>query len=344
MPRTSSEGPRKQVDLEAQRNLSVKTLHLRFWLVQLFCNWLASHAGPAFEEFVEMPVRDINKILCRYGQIMYNAGAPYGAFHQTLMAITDRNRGLVRQLGASWDVARTWQQLMPRKSHIPTPVAVFRAMLALALLWGWLDMAILLSIGFLCCLRPGEAFRLVVGSVVLPSPLLLDAPIAYVRLGATKMSYLGARWEHVILDEPLVIDLLEALWPRLPPHRRIFFGSPSLFRRMHDALVSHFGISTTDGVGLTPASHRGGGATRLFQTTGNVSLVQWRARWRRLQSMEVYIQEVASQSVLPSLSAQERLCIRRFAESAPALLSAVSQKVRELPSNTAVSLRHGVHM
>ena len=205
-------------------------------------------------------------------------------------------------------------------------------------------MAVVIGLAYCCCLRPGEAMKITTDCVVLPSVLLLDIPLAYIRLGATKTAHIVARFEHATLDDPLLIELLEALIPRLPRRRRFFTGSPTDFRRRHDALVAYFGIQTIDGLGLTPASHRGGGATRLFQATGDLALVQWRARWRTLRAMEIYIQEVASLSVLPDLSLEQRERIRRFASAAPSILTSAAAWLRSLDPAPFAQWWQGAHV
>ena len=72
-----------------------------------------------------------------------------------------------------------------------------------------------------------------------------------------------------------------------------------------------------DGFGITPASHRGGGATLSFERTGDLELTRWRGRWSSTsRTLEIYIQEVAAASVLPSLDARHRELVLRFARSA----------------------------
>ena len=70
----------------------------------------------------------------------------------------------------------------------------------------------------------------------------------------------------------------------------------------------------------------------MFQQTNDVKMVQWRARWRQLKSMEVYIQEIAALSVMPALSCVERERIRQFAAAAPALLADAALSLRRVPT------------
>ena len=84
-------------------------------------------------------------------------------------------------------------------------------------------------------------------------------------------------------------------------------------RKYHDHLVSFFGVPAFDGTGITPASHRRGGATLSFQRTGNLELTRWRGRWSSTsRTFEIYIQEFAAASVLPTLNARHRALVVRF--------------------------------
>ena len=80
---------------------------------------------------------------------------------------------------------------------------------------------------------------------------------------------------------------------------------------------------------MTPASHRGGGATSLFNQTSDLELT--RCRGRRSSSsrtLEIYIQEAGAASVIAGLSAQQRSRIALFAASARSLASMVMAELR----------------
>ena len=52
----------------------------------------------------------------------------------------------------------------------------------------------------------------------------------------------------------------------IPSRRRLLKFTDAALRCMHGHLVSVFGISSVDGQGITPASHRGGGATHRYRS------------------------------------------------------------------------------
>ena len=79
---------------------------------------------------------------------------------------------------------------------------MLRAMVSLALLRGWWDIALLLLPGFLGMLRPAELLKLSRASLVLPSDVLgAFCDFVSVKLVDTKTRRLAGRFQHVKMDE-----------------------------------------------------------------------------------------------------------------------------------------------
>lgn len=157
-------------------------------------------------------------------------------------------------------------------------------------------MAALVYISFVAMLRLAKVTR---ADVLLPSDLLESGCTVFVRIGFPKMRRLTARREHVRVDDPWFAFLLTAWFQHLEPHQQLLdtrskARTAQEYRAMHDALVTFFSVPPSDGSGITPASHRGGGATWFFQATGNLELTRWRGRWQQNRTLEVYLQEVAA--------------------------------------------------
>ena len=320
---------RPVVDLQAVRRLTPYTLERRRTLVRRFVIWLESLCPPiALWQLLEMPPRIIGKVLAAYGQVLFHTNGHIGAYLETINGVVDMDRSLQRQLPAAWDVASSWQDLEPTLHRIPTPRILMQALVGLAFLWGWWDVGVIIYVSFVAMLRPGEACRLTCSDLLLPTRLMLDTPTMYVKLKEPKGRWAVARMEHVRVDEEMLIVFLEAWVLGWPARRRLFQGSYSTFRKLHDALVRFFGISVEEGIGITPGSHRGGGATFLFQELEDLGKTQWRGRWRQLRTLEVYVQEVAAVSLLPELDVLARERIRRFGAAAPGILQAATRSLR----------------
>ena len=159
-------------------------------------------------------------------------------------------------------------------------------------------------------LRPGEALKLTRADVLLPVDLMTNRPSCFLRVRDPKNRRIAARREHVRIDDCMVADRLEVWLPRLQPSQRLFAFNASQMRKYHDHLVSFFGLPALEGTGITPASHRGGGATLSFERTGKLELTRWRGRWSSTsRTLEIYIREVAAASVLPTVDARHRALV-----------------------------------
>jgi hypothetical protein len=325
----SGDGPRPQKlpgvsrpdrDLASERTLDPSTIDRRKRLLILFSLWLVRVHSIMLAALLSGEAFAASKWLALYGQHLYDTGAARGGFSETILAIVDQRRDWRRSLRIAWDVEEAWGLLIPVQSHMPMPSLYLLAMVSLAGLWGWWGMVPLLLIGFLGMLRPGEILRLTIGDIKLPSMLLLNSPTVYVGIRDPKMRRTSARREHIRIDEPWLCAFLEIWTAGRKASSKLFPDSAYLFRRKFDCLVQFFGACSRDGTGLTPASLRGGGATHFYQEGCPFDVVRWKGRWQAPRTVEIYIQEVAANSVLPGLTIQQREKLRRFAAAASTIL------------------------
>ena len=330
------EGPRRQKLPQherpqvvlAKRRVSLAASERRTVLLGLFADWLRDHNEVAIFDLLKEEGKVVSRYLAHYGQFLYDRGDPVGVYVDSILAVVDQERSLRRFMTAAWDVADSWKLLMPWSNHVPTPPTMLLAMFSLSVIWGWPDMGIFILLAFNAMLRPGELLKLTRSDVLLPSDLLSAKRVIYVRLREPKNRRITARREHVKVEDSIVVDLLELWLPRLRPEQPLFPMKAENMRKYHDSLVTFFGVPAADGLGLTPASHRGGGATWTFEQTGDLDLTRWRGRWAATsRTLEVYIQEVAAASVLPALDAVHRQRILAFAQAAPLLWNDLARQL-----------------
>ena len=243
---------RPLVDLQRERALTHETLRRRSICLSAFESWLARSAGTALAKLLPAGPRVVARLLAAYGQALFDGGAAISQFRDTILAVQDADRSLRRQLQPAWDVVLAWQVVTPSVNRCPTPLPVLRAMAALAYVWGWPDIALLLLLMFTCMMRPKEALRLTVGGLVLPSQLLAPGPPAFVQVAEPKMRRLSARREHVRLDDVGIVRFLEAEAAVHGADERLFAGTAAQFRACHDYLVAFFGIACAEGRGPDP--------------------------------------------------------------------------------------------
>lgn len=197
------------------------------------------------------------------------------------------------------------------------PDAIMRAMVALSFAWGWIDIGMLVMVGFLGLLRPGELLALRVADFILPSTTMSAIRRLHIRIGAPKMRRLAARREHVTIDDEEVIQLVEKMCKDKDRNQRIFPGSAAQFRVLWNQLCGALHISHVDQVGMTPASLRAGGATFWFQLRDNSEWVRFRGRWASTRMLEIYIQEAGVDQIMQDLAPDVRAHIARLANAAP---------------------------
>jgi hypothetical protein len=169
---------RPVVNLRDDRTLLAATVVRRRGLYSSYEAWVAEGEGQTISSLVYAGPRYISDSLAAYGEFLYSRGDAHGTFVDTINSVVDKFRHLRRQLQAAKDVAEAWKLLMPVANHVPTPESLMLAMVALALAWGWEDVATLIYLSFVCMLRPGEALRLTFADVLLPSRLLTSDLVA----------------------------------------------------------------------------------------------------------------------------------------------------------------------
>ena len=211
------------------------------------------------------------------------------------------------------------------------PERIFQAMMAVALGWGWYDIAFLLGAGFLGLLRVHEFRSLTYGYFLTPSRLLSAAGPMYITVVKPKMRRLTARRSYTRIDDPTFVLFAEAFAASGRDSQLIFQGPYARLRRIFIAICEAVGLAPHDGHGLSWGSLRPGGATWLYRCTDNSELVRFRGRWASARMLETYIQEVGAVSLLPSLHPSLRERILHLAGLAPGLLADAALRCRASP-------------
>ena len=137
---------RLPIDLRGRPHLSETTRNLRALLKSEFERWPSRLAGyeVSVSEFVSWDTRIVASVLASFGQILYSTGASMKRFTETINLCVDAEPSLRRNLAAAWSVVSAWSELQPVRHRIPTPLSVVRALISLAFLWSWTDMAVLI--------------------------------------------------------------------------------------------------------------------------------------------------------------------------------------------------------
>eukprot|EP00438_Fugacium_kawagutii_P000083 Skav218697 [mRNA] locus=scaffold1346:227635:232409:- [translate_table: standard] len=198
-PRRSRSAPRNVWDLSGSLLVesSTEALGSRIW--EAFRRWSLSHlSDESFDLFVSVP-----QILCEllesFGYHLFEQGASIYLMRQ-LLTYVQRSHPIFRpHLGKAWQLVSKWEALEPIKHRTPLPAVVYRAMVVVAVSWGWRKFAAILVIGFEGICRPGEPLAATRSDLLLPSDLIAEDPSA-------------VRWDAILtaLGIPQAVELTPA--------------------------------------------------------------------------------------------------------------------------------------
>ena len=104
-----------------------------------------------------------------YLQHLWTSGTPYWRASETLNAVISLRSEIRRSMHPSWDTLRQWQVREPGEHHIAMPTEILRALVAVAALWGWLRVAVLVAAGRSGLMRLGEFLHARRRNLILPA-------------------------------------------------------------------------------------------------------------------------------------------------------------------------------
>ncbi|CAE7720841.1 unnamed protein product, partial [Symbiodinium necroappetens] len=164
-----------------------------------------------------------------------------------------------------WDLVTRWERVCPTAHRTPIPHALAKAVISVALGFGWPRFAAVVGLSFYGTARVGEPLLAKRSAVLLPQDLLLDdLPTCYVRVEAQKSAHRGTgRVQHFVVRQAVFVDFLSRLLGGRPLEERIFSATASTFRRRWETILQALGIPRY--AKLTPGGLRGGGAVFLYQ-------------------------------------------------------------------------------
>ena len=250
-------------------------------------------------------------------------------FRQLLAHVQRENLAVRPYMALGWQLVSKWEQLEPTVHRPPVPHPVVLAMAALGLAWSWPRWTATLVFSFFGACRVGEVISARREHLLLPSDLLSDNPVAYLKIISPKSRRRGPRVQYATFDEKALIPLLECCWRDLEGKELLYGGSPGAFRPRWNAVMRRLQIPTA--IRLTPGSLRAGGAVWLHVRGLPISDVMWRLRLQHQKTLSYYLQELTAESILPSLPEAVRNRIRVLRAVLPVLVTAKSITLTERP-------------
>ncbi|CAK8996317.1 Uncharacterized protein SCF082_LOCUS4736 [Durusdinium trenchii] len=263
-------GPNARGPLDLQVGFAPAPAQRMDKCLQLFQDWCEDDLRIDWSVLTS-DVHALVMALRAYGMFCFQTGMPRYHFVYAITAIQDRWPQSKPWMTPAWQIDRKWQIHEPGACRAVLPPSVIRAAACVAALWGWLNWAAMLLLGFSAMLHPSELLALFRKDLIFPSDVSFDSPSLYVRVRDPKTARF-ARRQHSRVDDREVIALLEQLNGLLQPSAKLYPESMSVFRRQWNAVLMRLGLPVKQSShGATPGVLRGSGATYLYHQTEDLA-------------------------------------------------------------------------
>ena len=224
------------------------------------------------------------------------------------------------KLATCWENLKVWEEQRATKLRPPLPVPLWLFMVGLARAHAkvaedtstahmWRVFSVLLEIGLLCMLRPGELVKLCHTDVCLPGSFTLCQNHAALRVVSPKNRRQFGEHQFVLLKHANAVEWLRSihdpsnagtLWPCKKPR----------FAALFKQLAGELGIKNC---GFTPSSLRPGGATMFYNIGVPIASSRFMGRWSVERSLERYVQLAMATQILNRLAPRAVSRLKRLA-------------------------------
>eukprot|EP00971_Amphidinium_carterae_P203742 4043333-Amphidinium_carterae.1 len=283
------------------------------------CSWASVQAFPSFEVLVSTEAwQSIDAILTAYIQGLHTRCEPISHGSYTLAAFQYRWPEVTGKIPRSWLSQKQWSRLQPPNIRCPMPLKVMLALASAAWILSQPRMSVGFLISFLGLLRPGEWSMLRRQHIVLPSDLSGMEATMTIAIMQSKTSTRGPRIQSVLISDPLVVRLTQAVIGHDSPNTPLIKGGLRVVMPLYEQVRRHLSLQHS---AFTLATMRGGGAIHHLQSCQSIAYLQWLGRWSSEKSVSHYLQLGLAASAMTSIPVAAREVVLRMAELAPVLLS-----------------------
>ena len=322
---------RALLSLPADRVVRKETRFRRQQLILAFRSWLWKNHQVSLRSLLDQKPTDAELIshwLVQYGRAMFGAGKSYSRYSETINGVAMLKPLIKKQLTPAWDLAFAWLSDEPHEHHPALPASVLLAILSVALCWGWVYEAAVLSLAWAGILRIGEVLQAYRGDLVLPTDCAPGQSFVLLKIFDPKTRGRSARHQSARVDQPDIIRLLVAVYSKADSTDKLWPFSACTLRKRFSTLLGVLGLAGTNNSNGRPfdlASLRPGGATHLLNLTENSELVRRRGRWLSHRVMEIYLQEIQVATCLQKIPLDQRQKILCFARCFENILETIVQ-------------------
>ena len=242
------------------------------------------------------------EIVRAFGVVLFDQGHALYTYRHLLAHLQREDPARRQHFSRCWQLVSRWQRLEPIQHRSPVPYVLVRAIVSVALLWGWQRVACVVLLCFFGLARPGEVLQARRRDLLLPRDLVAEAFDAiYLKVVKPKTRYRGlGMTQHIKIQNLLVAKLCERVLGDLPLNEPLYKGSPSTFRRRWDAILAALQVPVT--LRVLPAGLRGGGSVWAYRQNEELQRILWRMRLSNMITLQHYLQEVGADSIYLQLA------------------------------------------
>lgn len=300
--------------LEELPGISAETLALESRLLQEFLTWCnASLTHRSAEDIFAVVPQFAAQTLRSYGDLWFQQGKSLSNFRHLVISVQRWRPELKPFLFPAWELIRRWELQEPVSHRPPLPEGIVKAFVVAGWNFGWYDWCGITLLSFYGFGRLGEVIRCRRFDLILPGDTFDEEhPAVYLQLRFFKSLFRqGSRVQHMKIRDPTAVKLISVIFGELSSDQRLFEGTADQYRRRWNFLLQIFNIPSS--LRLTPGGLRGGAAVRAYREGMPISQILWLMRLRNITTLEFYLQEVGSLTILSKLPTSSRESLRRIA-------------------------------
>lgn len=294
-----------------------------------FVAWLQDNSCSVKLELLVSAPALLDSLLVAYCNELYTSNAPLYMYLMILTALQRFRPALKHRLPSAWVMATNWRLAEPVCHRTPLPLALFKALVVLAVLRGLPRFAGCVVIAFCGPTRVTETLTCLRRNLLMPCDMLgAVTDRIYVHFNAPKSRNRGGpRHQHATIRGPEV-RFLVAVFEHLGLDDSLYGLSAATFRKRWDGLM---GLLCIPPRLYTPGSMRGGGAVAAYMQDTSIPELLWRMRIQNIKTLEHYLQEVTAATSLASLSETSRKYIEQLSGLYETVLASNPQQPLRAP-------------
>jgi len=218
-------------------------------------------------------------------EALWQDGEPRYWAEDTLSGFTKLVPALKGKFPMCWSLITAWQRNELPQRATPLTLRLLKAFCGVCITNGWLDLCLILAIGYHCILRTAEMYSMSCGDFTFNR----HDNTAILTLSTSKS---GTRYNIVesvtVTDAALVRKLRQTVCSRAPGDLLFPLGH-RIFRSQFASIVKTLRLPSD--LLFTPYSIRRGGATEDFRSHGNIGATTVRGRWANERTCRVYVNQ-----------------------------------------------------